>query len=98
MPHGFHIQELESVAAERKYVFGNESLGELIRQVKFSKLSEYSFSERGQFYSELLDQLKPDPERKIVGGMYELRETDALHIVTEMSANAKSKKLSKKLR
>jgi hypothetical protein len=98
MQHGRYVKELESVAWEHGYVLGHGSLAELIQDVDLSKLSEYSFSERVQFYSELIKQLKTDPKRAKVDGKQALREEDALSIIEKMSKNAKSLKLSGKIR
>jgi hypothetical protein len=98
MPHGQYIQELESVAWERGYVFGHHSLWELINKLDFSKLSDSSFSDRGQFYYTLIDQLQPDPSRKTVEGKTVLREPDALSIIGKMDVHARNYTLTGRIR
>jgi hypothetical protein len=98
MQHGQYIQELESVAWERGYVFGHTSLAVLIDQIDIAKISEYSFSDRGLFYYELIKQLKPDPQRKRVRRKELLRETDARSITEKMRTKAKNRTLPDKVR
>lgn len=87
MQHGIYITEFERELFRRGFAISHYSLGQLVNQVDFSKLKDFSESDRFSFYEALAESI-PLGGRGVEAGIQILGEEDSNQIVNAMSVKA----------
>ena len=87
MQHGIYVTEFERELFRRGFAISHHSLGQLVNQVDFSKLKDFTESDRLSFYEALAESIPPG-SRGIEAGIQILGENDSNGIVSTMSAKA----------
>jgi len=87
MQHGVYLAEFERELFRRGFAISHHSLGQLVNKVDFSKLKDFTESDRFSFYEALGESIPPG-SRGIEAGIQILGEDDSDQIVTTMSGKA----------
>jgi len=93
MQHGIYVTEFERELFRRGFAISHHSLGQLVDRVDFSKLKDFTESDRSSFYEALADSIPPG-SRGIEAGIQILGENDSSQIVDAMSRKAAAQAFS----